>query len=105
MERMEHICFTLIASAGCARSLYIEAIRQAKDQEFEKAYLLMDEGEKLFVEGHAAHAGLIQHEANGQNSVLSLLLLHAEDQLMSAETFGILAYEFIEIHKKIAEKR
>ena len=30
-----------------------------------------------------------------------LILMHAEDQLMSAETFRIMAEEFIEVYKKI----
>ena len=30
--------------------------------------------------------------------------MHAEDQLMSAEAFGILAKEFISVYQAIAEK-
>jgi PTS system cellobiose-specific IIA component len=30
-----------------------------------------------------------------------LLLMHAEDQLMSAEAFGILANRFIELYEKM----
>lgn len=30
-----------------------------------------------------------------------MILMHAEDQLMSAEAFRILADEFIELYKKI----
>ncbi|MFR6523911.1 MAG: PTS lactose/cellobiose transporter subunit IIA, partial [Lachnospiraceae bacterium] len=33
-----------------------------------------------------------------------MLLMHAEDQLMSAEAFRILADEFITLYKRIDEK-
>jgi PTS system cellobiose-specific IIA component len=56
------------------------------------------------VEGHNAHAGLLQQEAEGgPGSTLSLLILHAEDQLMSAEGFKTIAQEFIEVYKKFKE--
>ena len=33
--------------------------------------------------------------------VMDLLLTHAEDQLMSAEAFGILAEKFVDLYKKL----
>ena len=62
---------------------------------------LIKEGEELFVQGHTAHAQLITEEANGNKTEVQLLLVHAEDQLMSAEAFGILAKEFVELYKKV----
>ena len=50
-------------------------------------------------QGHHAHAELVQKEAAGEKSEYSLLLMHAEDQLMSAEAFGILAEEFVDVYK------
>ena len=51
----------------------------------------------MFVDGHHAHASLIQKEAAGEKSEFSLLLMHAEDQLMTTETLKIVAEEFIEL--------
>ena len=42
-------------------------------------------------------------DANGKLEESGLILMHAEDQLMSAETFRVLAVEFIEVYKKMAE--
>ena len=50
------------------------------------------------------HTGLLTKEAtNGPGCTLSLLILHAEDQLMSAEGFKIIALEFIDSYKRIEE--
>ncbi|OCN04549.1 PTS cellobiose transporter subunit IIA [Erysipelotrichaceae bacterium MTC7] len=102
MEGLELTCFNIIANVGGARSLFIEAIQHAKAGDFDKAQEAITEGEACFTEGHHAHAKLIQQEANGEFEKVTLLLLHAEDQLMSAEAFKILALEFIDVYKRFA---
>lgn len=105
MEGLELISFQIISAVGAARSLYIEAIHAAKENRFEEAEKLLKEGQSLFIEGHHAHAGLIQQEAQGKPVTFQLLLMHAEDQLLSAEGFGILAEEFIAVYRTIHEFR
>lgn len=101
MEGLELICFEIIASVGGARSCFIEAISKAKVKDFEGAQNCIKEGEELFHVGHKAHAKLVAQEANQEKVELSLLLVHAEDQLMSAETFKIIANEFIDLYKSL----
>lgn len=100
-EELEMICFEMISAVGSARSTYIEAIQEAKNGNFEKAEVMIEEGGKMFIEGHHAHAKLIQSEAGGEKTELSLILVHAEDQLMSAEAFKIIATELIDVYKKM----
>jgi PTS system cellobiose-specific IIA component len=102
MEELELIAFKIISSVGTARSCYIEAIQAAKTGDYEQSTKLIAEGDESFAMGHDAHAGLLTKEANeGQGSAVSLLILHAEDQLMSAEAFKTIAQEFIDTHKRI----
>lgn len=89
---------------GTARSCYIEAINEAKKGNYEKAEELIAEGEKVFIEGHDKHNELLQKEASGEGNVVNLLILHTEDQLMSAEGFKIIAQEFIDVYRKINVK-
>ena len=104
MEGLELTAFQIIAAVGTARSSYIEAIQKAKEGDFEEAERLVKEGDEMFIEGHHAHAGLLQVEAdNGQGSAVSLIILHAEDQLMSAESFKTIALEFIDLYKRIVK--
>jgi PTS system cellobiose-specific IIA component len=101
MEKMDALSFQIISLVGSARSMYIEAIQEAKRADFTTAQALMDEGTQLFHQAHTAHAGLIQQEASGEKSEYSMLFMHAEDLLMSAESFKILAEEFIELYKRL----
>ena len=101
MEGMELICFQIISAVGMARSSFIEAIEFAKSRDFKQAEEAMKEGEEFFLQGHHAHASLIQKEANQEKVEFSLILMHAEDQLMSAETFKILAQQFIDLYQSL----
>lgn len=101
MEGMELVSFQIISAVGTARSMYIEAIEEAKNGNIQQARGLIKEGEEVFTDGHKAHAGLIQQEANGESVVPQLLLVHAEDQLMSAEAFKIIATQFVDLYESL----
>ena len=102
MEGQELIAFQIISAVGTATSSFIEAIQQAKQGNYAEAEKLMQDGDEAFTEGHKAHAQLLTTEANDKhNEPLSLLLIHAEDQLMTANAFKTIAKEFIDVYKRI----
>lgn len=101
MEVVELISFKIISAVGTARSSYIHAIKKAKELQFEEAKQLMKSGEAAFIDGHKTHALLIQQVASGEEIPMDLLLVHAEDQLMSAESFKIIAEEFIDVYSRM----
>lgn len=100
MEEMELICFKIISSVGEAKSDYISALEAAKKGEYDKAEELIKHGDACYVNGHKQHADLIAKEADGQKTEVCLLLMHAEDQLMAAETIKLLVTELIAVYKK-----
>lgn len=103
MEGIELVAFQIIAAVGTARSMYIEAVQEAKKGNFEQARALIVEGEENFIAGHHAHASLIQKEANNETVEVKLILLHAEDQLMSAESLKIVAEELIDVYERFTK--
>ena len=100
MEGIELTAFSIISNVGMAKSLAVEA-RKGKYNEAEKK---MAEASEYFVKGHHAHTSLIQKEAAGENVELSLIIMHAEDQLMSTETTKLLIEEMIEMFKQLNNK-
>ena len=101
MEGLEMAAFQIIAAVGSARSLYIEAIDLASEGNFDEARAKIKEGEEAFNGGHQAHGELLTKFANGELPPMDILMTHAEDQLMSAEAFGILANKFITLYQKL----
>ena len=95
MNATQMACFEIISNVGMARSCFIEAIDAACAGKIDEAKAKVEEGEQYFLKGHAKHGEMIQQEADGKPVDVSIILIHAEDQLMSAETFKILAGKFI----------
>ena len=94
-------CFQLITFVGTARSCFINAIQCAKAGKYEEAADMLKQGDEAFVLGHHVHSDLAEKETNGEMEKVGLLLLHAEDQLMSAEGFRTIAEEFIAVYKRM----
>lgn len=104
MQDLELIAFQIISNVGAARSSYLEAISAARAGDYERAKKLILKGDEDFLAGHKAHQQLLTDEAGGGTAPnMNLLLTHAEDQLMSAEAFKILAKEFINVYQKIEQ--
>ena len=105
LEANQETAFQIIATVGSAKSQYIEAIQKAKDGNIAGAKALIESGNKDFNEGHTAHLSLLQQSAiDNKNVTFSLILVHAEDQLMQAESFRIIAEDFIDVYEKIESK-
>lgn len=101
MEEIEQICVEMISHVGVARSTYIEAIQKAKAGDFAEAEACMKAGKEEYLLGHEAHYELIQKGARGEHIQVPLILVHAEDQMMSAEAFQVIAEELIASYQKI----
>lgn len=89
-------CFQIIAEAGQAKSDYIEATHAAIIGDFAKAKELIRSGNVAFDKSHMIHLKILQLFASGKNcQPPSVLLVHAEDQMSSAEVLRTVADDFI----------
>ena len=100
MESLDLISFRIISFVGVAKSKYLEAVKKAEEGDFEKAESIISEGDNEFNKGHEVHAKLIAKEAKGDRTIPTILLMHAEDQLLSAETIKIMALQMIRMYKQ-----
>lgn len=98
-EKLEELDLQIIASVGTARSIYIEALNQAKEGRFEDAENTIAEVNRLFNEDHNAHHDILILQGQDVEIPFGLMLVHAEDQMMSAECFRLVATELIELYK------
>ncbi len=101
MEGLELICFQIISNAGDAKSSLFEAIDLAKESKFEEAAKKVEVADESLLKAHEVHMDLIQKDMGGEKVEFSLILMHAEDQMMQTELLKKLTEEFIDIYKKI----
>ncbi|HEX9025364.1 MAG TPA: PTS lactose/cellobiose transporter subunit IIA [Clostridium sp.] len=103
MEELEQKAFLLITHSGEGRSYAFEAIRASKERDFEKAEELLKLSSHEFEEAHHVQTELLTMEADGNTSVISLLLIHAQDHLMTGITVKQLAEEIIDLRKDFSK--
>lgn len=101
---MEERIMKLILHAGNARSDSFLAIKVAKNCEFEKAESLLTQARKETVKAHKYQTELIQKEASGEPQEISLLLVHAQDHLMTALAIRELASELVSLMVLVEER-
>jgi PTS system cellobiose-specific IIA component len=98
---MEQIILNIIIQSGDARSFAMEAIQCAKIGEFDKAQELMEQSREKLGCAHQEQTKLIHAEAGGQKTEITLLLIHAQDHLMTAITVKDLANEMIDLYSRL----
>lgn len=103
-ENMEEVIMKLIVASGEAKSAAFEAINAAKKGDEAKTQQLMDVAAERILEAHHRQTALIQAEAAGERTEVTLLMVHAQDHLMTAMLVLDLAREFIDLYKDRSAK-
>lgn len=98
---IEEIAMTIVGNAGEARSLAFEALAQAKNKNFEKAKELLEESKQASLKAHHIQTDLICQEADGNKVEIGLLMVHAQDHLMTSILARELITEIISLYEKI----
>jgi len=91
----------IILCGGNSRSESMEAIMEAKKGNIEgaKQHLKISGDELSAI--HKIQTSLIQNEAAGNKTEISLLMIHAQDHLMNAITIKDMAREFVDLYERM----
>ncbi len=100
-EKMVEIAFQLISHGGNARGMAMEAINAAKQNNIAEAKDLIKQAREEILNAHEYQTTLIQDEASGVKNELSILLVHAQDYLMTGMTVLDMAEEFVDVYERI----
>ncbi|MBF4694365.1 PTS lactose/cellobiose transporter subunit IIA [Fusibacter sp. Q10-2] len=100
----EMMIFGIVSNAGNAKGFAYEAIEAAENNEFEKAEALLKEGHKALGEAHKAQTDMIYAEAQGDHVEFNIILVHAQDHLMTAMTELNMAEKFIKLYRRMEEQ-
>lgn len=103
-EAAQMISFGIIAAAGQARSLAFEALKAAREQDFEKADDLLNQSKDAALEAHHQQTKLLSKEAAGDHTPVDVMLVHAQDHLMTAMLAQELIGELVNLYKTKQDK-
>lgn len=89
---LETISMTIISHSGDARTKAFESLREARKRNYDISEILLKEAKEASTLAHQAQTNLLIKEAQGEEIKLNVLLIHAQDHLMTS----MLALELIE---------
>ena len=92
---------SLIMYGGEAKSNAFEAIQKAKKGCFEEAREKLKAADEALVLAHKSQTEMLTQEAQGEKIELSLLMVHAQDHLMTSLTFIDLAKEVVAVYERL----
>ena len=99
--QQETLCLELIVHAGNGRANAFAGLAAAKAGDFARAAAELAAAEQELGLAHASQTKLLAGEAQGVGMAPSLLLVHAQDQLMTAIAERGLIAELIELYRRL----
>ena len=99
-EEAQMVAFQLISYAGDAFSYFFKAVEKARNGEFDEADELIKKGESELTNAHNAQTELLAKEAQGKDIEYSIMLVHAQDHLMTTIMYERVAKEFITLYRE-----
>ncbi len=99
-ERIQEISFEIISYAGNAFSYFYEAVEEMNKNNKEHAEELMNLGDVELNKAHKSQTDLLVAEASGEQIRTNVILIHAQDHLMSTIMYQRIAKQLIKILSK-----
>lgn len=98
-EELELAMIEIVAFAGDARTKLLSAVKEARAKNFTGAQALIDEAQGLLNDAHSSQTSLLTAEARGELTTPTVLLVHAQDHLMSAMLLRDVVDSLIDIYR------
>lgn len=80
---LELTMIEIVALSGDARTKLLTAVKKAKTGDFAAAQALVEEAQGLLNDAHTSQTDLLTAEARGEVTAPTVLLVHAQDHLMT----------------------
>jgi PTS system cellobiose-specific IIA component len=103
MEELEKIIMDIIINSGDAKAYSYEALTAANDRKYDEADELINKANEVLELAHNSQTSLLQKEAAGIKTEVSVLFVHAQDHLMTTISEKNMIEQIIELRKIVNE--
>lgn len=100
MIDLEEAVMEIIVNAGQSRSLCFEALQAARSGEFTQAQALLQEADGFSRQAHQMQTKLIEQDAGEGRQPMTLIMVHAQDHLMTSLLARELTEEIIHLYQR-----
>lgn len=103
-EEIQVAAFEIILHSGNARTSIHEAFEKFRSGEFDIANSLLDAANDEILQAHKSQTQLLKDYAGGTKIEMEIIMVHAQDHLMTTMTLNEFAIEMEYWAKKVSEK-
>ena len=100
-EELQVAAFDIILNSGNARSIVHEAFDAMREKNYILAEQKLQEANDELLKAHQAQTDLLQEYASGTEIKIEIIMVHAQDHLMTTMTLREVAIEMLELYKKV----
>ncbi|SES10560.1 PTS cellobiose transporter subunit IIA [Salipaludibacillus aurantiacus] len=103
-EQIQSVAFEIILHSGQARTIIHEAFTLMKNNEFKNAENKLEEANEEIVLAHKSQTELLQKYSSGESITMEIIMVHAQDHLMTVMTLKDIASEMLHLYEKVENK-
>lgn len=106
-DDLQLIAFNIILHSGNAKTKIHDAFNAMRQTDFNLAKQLLEQANEQILQAHKSQTGLLQSYANGIKINMEIIMVHAQDHLMTTMTMRELAIEMVhlyELNHQLTEK-
>lgn len=100
-EELQMVAFEIILNSGNARTIVHESFSTMRNGDLEKASELLNQANEEMLLAHKSQTKLLQDYAGGEIINVEIIMVHAQDHLMTTMTLREVALEMLEMYKKL----
>lgn len=98
------VAMEIILKAGDSRTLIQKAFAAAAQRDFEASHTHLTEAEQKLNEAHIVQTDIIQKAVRGEPVEINLMLIHAQDTIMTINSEYIIAEQMISLLEILLKK-
>lgn len=100
-EELQVVAFEIILHSGSARTSVHEAFADMREGHYNEAAEKLEVANADLLEAHHAQTNLLQEYASGTDIKIEIVMVHAQDHLMTTMTLREVALEMLNLYRKI----
>ena len=100
-EELQVAAFEIILHSGSARTTVHEAFADMREGHYDEAAEKLEAANAELLEAHHAQTNLLQEYASGTEIKIEIIMVHAQDHLMTSLTFIDLAKEVVAVYERL----
>lgn len=101
-QKSQEVAFAIILHSGSARTLIHEAMELMREAKFDQADIKLQEADEELVQAHQAQTDLLRKFSSGTKIEIQIIMVHAQDHLMTTMTLLEVTREMEYLYKKVS---